>query len=288
MGLAADNPHSPGLDPADARQLDRLLQRHRARPKKSFGQNFLIDAGLRDRVLEEAGIEPTDEVLEIGAGAGTLTTGLAARCRRLVAVELDQAMLRILREVAGGHANLEVVAGDILKLDTQALFPAGGEVVVGNIPYYLTGALLPRLLERPWPPRRLSLVVQREVAERWCAETGGSLSSVAVQVFAQPRLALMLPRTAFQPAPRVDSALVVLEVRKRPAVDVPDLNLFFRLVEAVFQQRRKQLGGTLARIAGVSGVEAAERLLAIGVEPARRPETLVLQEWERVSREFPA
>ena len=137
MGLAADNPHSPGLDPADARQLDRLLQRHRARPKKSFGQNFLIDAGLRDRVLEEAGIEPTDEVLEIGAGAGTLTTGLAARCRRLVAVELDQAMLRILREVAGGHANLEVVAGDILKLDTQALFPAGGEVVVGNIPYYL-------------------------------------------------------------------------------------------------------------------------------------------------------
>jgi len=109
-----------------------------------------------------------------------------------------------------------------------------------------------------------------------------------VQVFAQPRLALMLPRTAFQPAPRVDSALVVLEVRKRPAVDVPDLNLFFRLVEAVFQQRRKQLGGTLARIAGVSGVEAAERLLAIGVEPARRPETLVLQEWERVSREFPA
>ena len=272
-----------GLDPADLGTLEGLLARHRFRPVHRLGQNFLVDPVLRDRVAEEAGIRAVDEVLEVGAGPGGLTVGLAARATRVVAIELDHRLVKVLREVVGDDPSVEVVEGDMLKL----LLPAAS-VVAGNIPYYLTGALLPRLLERPWPPRRLSLVVQREVAERWCAETGGSLSSVAVQVFAQPRLALMLPRTAFQPAPRVDSALVVLEVRKRPAVDVPDLNLFFRLVEAVFQQRRKQLGGTLARIAGVSGVEAAERLLAIGVEPARRPETLVLQEWERVSREFPA
>ena len=280
-------PPSLSIDPADARQLDLLLRRHRARAKKSFGQNFLIDPAVRDRVLEEAGIATGDDVLEVGAGAGTLTLGLAHRCRRVVAVELDRAMLRVLREVVGALPNVEVVEADILQLDTGALFPEGGEVVVGNIPYYLTGALLPRLLERPRPPRRLSLMVQKEVAERWCAQTGGSLSSVAVQVFARPRYALTIPRSAFQPVPRVDSALVVLDVRERPAVDVPDLNLFFRLVEAAFQQRRKQLGGSFARIAQVGGTVAAERLRAAGVDPTRRPETLTLPEWEAVSRAFP-
>lgn len=222
----------------------------------------------------------------MGAGAGTLTISLAARCRRLVAVEVDPAMLRVLAEIAAILPNLELIAADILKLDTQSLFPQGGEVVVGNIPYYLTGALLPRLLERERPPRRLSLVVQKEVAERWCSETGGSLSSVAVQVFSAPRLAVRLPRTAFQPVPKVDSALVVLEVRARPAVQVPDLPAFFRLVEAVFQQRRKQLGGTLGRLSGCGGPEASERLRAIGIDPRRRPETLLLPEWERLSGEF--
>lgn len=272
-------------DAADPRQLERLLGGS-VRAKKSFGQNFLVDQDLRDRVLDEAGVELEDEVLEVGAGPGTLTVDLARRCRRLVAVELDRGLLKVLRRQVASLPNVEVVEADILKLDTGALFPEGGEVVVGNIPYYLTGALVSRLLERPRPPRRLSLVVQREVAERWTAETGGSLSSVAVQVLARPRLALRLPAAAFEPRPRVDSALVVMEVRERPAVDVPDLHAFFRFVEAVFQFRRKQLAGTLARLLGVGREEAAARLAALGIDPSRRPETLTLQEWESVAKQF--
>lgn len=254
--------------------------------RKSLGQNWLVDRALVEQVLEAAEIRPEDQVLEVGAGPGTLTRGLSERAQRVVAVEVDSRLLGVLRKELKGLENVEVVEGDILKLDTGALFPAGGEVVVGNIPYYLTGALVSRLLERPRPPRRLSLVVQREVAERWTAETGGSLSSIAVQVLARPRLALQLPAAAFQPVPKVDSALVVMDVRERPAVDVPDLQAFFRFVESVFQFRRKQLGGTLARLTGSPREGAAAALSRLGIEPTRRPETLSLQEWESVAREF--
>jgi 16S rRNA (adenine1518-N6/adenine1519-N6)-dimethyltransferase len=275
-------------DAADPRQLERLLGAGGVTAKRSFGQNFLVDRDLRDRVLEEAGIAPEDEVLEVGAGPGTLTVQLAGRCRRLVAVELDRGLLRILRHQVEGLPNVEVVEADILKLDTASLFPGGGEVVLGNIPYYLTGALVSRLLERPRPPRRLSFVVQLEVAERWTAETGGSLSSVAVQVLARPRLALRLPAAAFDPRPKVDSALVVMDVRERPAVDVDDLHAFFRFVESVFQFRRKQLGGTLARLTGRSRDDVAAALARIPVDPAQRPETLSLPQWESVYQEFSA
>lgn len=256
------------------------------RARRSLGQNWLLDPVLRDQVLEAAEIRPEDEVMEIGAGPGTLTRGLAERARRLVAVEVDGRLLGVLRQRLKGLDNVELVQADILRLETQDFFPDGGEVVVGNIPYYLTGALVSRLLERPRPPRRLSLVVQREVAERWTADTGGSLSSVAVQVLARPRLALRLPAAAFDPQPRVDSALVVMDVRERPAVEVPDLQAFFRFVEAVFQSRRKQLGGTLGRLSGLGGEECGARLRELGIEPTRRPETLSLAEWESVARRF--
>jgi len=137
-----------------------------------------------------------------------------------------------------------------------------------------------KLLDQPPRPRRLSLVVQKEVAERWTATTGASLATVGVQVFAVSRTVMTIPASAFTPVPKVDSALVILDVRENPAVQVDDLNRFFRFVEAVFQFRRKQLGGTLARLAGVSGAEAAERLNEIGIDPARRPQTLTLPEWQ--------
>lgn len=275
-------------DAADPRQLERLLGAGGVRAKRSFGQNFLVNPELRDRVLEEAAILPEDEVLEVGAGPGTLTVELAGRCRRLVAVELDRGLLKVLRRQVANLANVQVVEADILKLDTGSLFPAGGEVVVGNIPYYLTGALVSKLLERPLPPRRLSFVVQLEVAERWTAETGGSLSSVAVQVLARPRLALRLPASAFSPRPKVDSALVVMDVRDHPAVQVDDLHAFFRFVESVFQFRRKQLGGTLARLTGRDRDEVGRALAGVGVDPAQRPETLSLSQWESVYQEFSA
>jgi 16S rRNA (adenine1518-N6/adenine1519-N6)-dimethyltransferase len=274
------------IDPADSHQLQQLLGRHRIELKHSLGQNFLTDPGVRDAVAEQAALSPEDEVLEVGAGVGTLTVALAPRCRRVVAVELDGRLIPALRETLAGLENVEVVRTDILRFNVRSAFPDGREIVTGNIPYNLTGALIRKLLDDPPRPRRLSLVVQKEVALRWTAASGASLSTVAVQVFAEARLLLNIPAASFTPAPRVDSALVRLDVRERPAVDVDDLQAFFRFVEAVFQGRRKQLGGTLGRISGTGSTAAAARLRNAGIDPERRPQTLNLREWEALYQEF--
>lgn len=276
------------MDPADPRHLDELLRRHRIELKHGLGQNFLVNPDVRDEIARAAGATPDDEVLEVGSGVGTLTVALAPRCRRLVAVELDRRLIPALREVLAGHENVEIVQSDILRLDLGALFPQGGELVAGNIPYSLTGALLRKLLDNPPRPRRLSLVVQREVAERWTAASGASLATVAVQVFAKARIEMVIPASAFTPEPRVDSALVVLEVRGRPAVEVDDMDSFFRLVEAAFQFRRKQLGNAMGLISGTGSSAAGTRLRELGIEPERRPQTLNLDEWEAVYKGFAA
>jgi 16S rRNA (adenine1518-N6/adenine1519-N6)-dimethyltransferase len=253
------------------------------RPIKRLGQNFLVDPGLRDRVVAAAGITPHDEVLEIGAGPGTLTSELVRLARRVVAVELDERQLPALGRAAAGA---EIVKGDVLRLDLHALFPQGGQIVVGNIPYYLTGALVRKLLDHPPRPRRLSLVVQREVARRWCGEGGWSLATVVVQALTQPRIELELPPEAFDPPPRVRSALVVMEVRAEPAVGMADLGAFFRFAEALFQFRRKQLAASMVRVAGRPRLEVEQRLRGVGVDPERRAETLSLPEWEAVFGAF--
>jgi len=275
------------IDPADPDQLEKLLRRHRIDLRHSLGQNFVVDPAMRDRIADAAGVTSTDDVLEVGAGAGALTVALAQRSRRVVAVELDRRLIPVLNEVVGELPNVQVVEADILKLDQSEQFPNGGHVVAGNIPYNLTGALIRKLLDRAPRPRRLSLVVQKEVAERWTASSGASLATVAVQVFATARQLFTIPASAFTPPPRVDSACVMLDVRERPAVDVPDLDAFFRLVEAVFQFRRKQLGGALGRISGIGSTSAAARLRDAGIDPERRPQTLNLGEWETVFRVFP-
>jgi 16S rRNA (adenine1518-N6/adenine1519-N6)-dimethyltransferase len=274
------------IDPADAKQLDSLLRRHRIDLKHRLGQNFLVDPSVRDAVARSAELAPEDEVLEVGAGVGTLTVALAPLCRKLTAVEIDGRLIPALRDVTTGLANVEIVRSDILRFNVRSSFPQGGEVVAGNIPYNLTGALIRKLLDEEPRPRRLSLVVQKEVAERWTASTGASLATVAVQVFAEARTVFTIPATAFNPPPRVDSALVALDVRPRPAVDVDDLDRFFRFVESIFQFRRKQLGGALGRLAGAGSSTAAARLDALGIDPTRRAQTLTLPEWEALYRGF--
>jgi len=272
----ADHLRIGQLDPADLETLQRLLARHGARPVHRLGQNFLVDPALRDRVADAIGLEPADEVLEVGAGPGALTVALAGKARRVTAVEIDPRLVAALREVTAQADNVDALPGDVLRLPLPRT-----DVVAGNIPYYLTGALLPRLLQRDDPPRSAALVVQREVAERWTQPGDWSLSTLAVQVFAIPELRFALPRDAFWPVPAVESALVVMAVRPRPAVEVDDLDAFFRFAERIFQFRRKQLGGILARVAGPGGAEKAR---GAGIDPARRPQTLGLAEWEALYR----
>jgi 16S rRNA (adenine1518-N6/adenine1519-N6)-dimethyltransferase len=282
VGQAAGHHIRPGelslLDPADLGTLEGLFARHRFRPSHRLGQNFLVDPQLRDRVAAEALAGGDETVLEVGAGPGTLTVALAERAKKVIALEIDRRLIGVLREVTAGNPAVEVLEGDMLKLTLPTV-----AVVAGNIPYYLTGALLPRLLERPDPPRQVSLVVQKEVAERWVQAGDWSLATLAVQVFAVPELRFTLPREAFWPVPGVDSALVTLAVRERPAVDVPDMSAFFAFAERIFQFRRKQLGGTLARLAGPG---AGELLGRVGIDRQRRPQTLSLAEWETLYRAF--
>jgi 16S rRNA (adenine1518-N6/adenine1519-N6)-dimethyltransferase len=261
------------IDPAKEADLENLLRRYKIKLQHRFGQNFLVNPALRDAIADSADATRDDDVLEVGAGVGTLTIALAERCRRVIAVEFDRNLIPALREVVAGNDNVEVVQADILRYERHA------DIVAGNIPYNLTGALIPKLLDTPPRPHRLSFVVQKEVAARWTATTMASLATVAVQVFAEPRLVMTIPAEAFTPPPRVDSALVVLEVRDRPAVDVDDMGAFLRFVEAVFQFRRKQLGGTLNRLGGISGGD-------LDIDLRRRPQTLSLAEWEAVYRAF--
>ena len=266
------------IDPADPQQLFELLRRHRITLKHRFGQNFLINPSIRDAIAHAAEATRDDTVVEVGAGVGTLTIALAAHAGRVLAVELDRDLIPALREVVRGRDNVDVVQGDILRVDVS------GDIVAGNIPYNLTGALIENLLGPPRRrrgeaprPRRLSLVVQKEVANRWTATGAASLATVAVQVFAQARTEFTIPADSFEPSPKVDSALVVLDVRPHPAVVVDDYDAFFRFVEAIFQFRRKQLGGTLRRL-------GHRDLPEVGIDLTRRPETLDLKEWETLFR----
>lgn len=266
------------LDPAVPEQLSELFRRHRFRPEHRLGQNFLVDPGLRDRIAAAAEIGPGDSVLEVGAGPGTLSLALARLASRLFCVEIDRRLLPILTEVLEGRPNVEITAGDVLKLPLPAV-----DVVAGNIPYYLTGALLPLLLDTQPRPRQVALVVQKEVAERWTSPGDWSLGSLAVHVHSIPRYQFTIPRGAFTPIPRVDSALVSLAVRRQPAIAGDQLPQFFRFAERIFQFRRKQLGGILARL---TGADVAAGLEGLGLDPRRRPQSLDLAEWDRLYRWF--
>lgn len=265
--------------------VPELLRRHGLRPDKSLGQNFLIDEIALQRVIEAADLQPKDAVLEIGPGLGSLTRLLALHCRRVVAVELDERFIPVLREVLAPHPNVNIIQGDILRLDPSKLMledgePEAGYGVVANIPYYITSAVIRHLLEARQPPKLVTLTVQREVAERICAQPGGmSLLALSVQVYGQPRVAARIPAGAFYPPPKVDSAVIRVDLYNQPAIPTERLAAFFRLAKAGFGQKRKTLRNALAGGMGWQPAEADVLLRQAGIDPQRRAETLSLEEW---------
>jgi 16S rRNA (adenine1518-N6/adenine1519-N6)-dimethyltransferase len=270
-------------DDLPALNVPDLLRNYGVRPNKRLGQNFLVDPGALKEVLQAAEIDSQASVLEIGPGLGSLTRLLARQARRVVAVELDENLLPPLYQVLAAHTNVEIVQGDILAHDPARLMGEAGYRVVANIPYYITSALIRHLLEARLKPQRLVLTVQREVAERICAGPGDlSLLALSVQVYGKPRIAARIPADAFYPAPKVDSAVVRVDLADQPAIPPADLEAFFRLAKAGFSQKRKTLRNSLAGGLHLEKAQASELLEAAGIDPKRRAETLSLEEWERL------
>jgi 16S rRNA (adenine1518-N6/adenine1519-N6)-dimethyltransferase len=275
------------------------------RPKKSLGQNFLIDPIHQTRIVASAHLARSDAVLEIGAGDGSLTALIAAQAGRVVAVELDERLIPGLEERFKAQPHVIIVHGDILGMDpgdlmlgksspaARAAFPSPGPdlsyKVVANLPYYITANAIRKLLECTSPPSLLVLTIQREVADRIVAMPPNmSVLAIGVQFYCTVEIVDRIPAGAFRPSPKIDSAVVRLERRNEPLFPFLDNAHFFAVVRAGFAHPRKQLRNSLAIGLGVSASRAEDSLLQAGILPQRRAETLTLAEWGRLSEAVPA
>ncbi|GIK38885.1 MAG: ribosomal RNA small subunit methyltransferase A [Chloroflexota bacterium] len=285
--------------------LSTLLKKYGLRPRKELGQNFLTDPVHLAKIVDVAGLTPSDTVLEIGPGPGTLTRLLAEQAGRVIAVELDPHMVTLLKNEYGHLKNLIVVEADILQTDLSRLIRSAENSeqvslvngrppipnprpstykVVANLPYYITSAVIRHLLEATPQPERVVVTVQKEVAQRMVAKPGQmSLLAVSVQFYGQPSLAHHIPAGAFYPVPKVDSAVVRIDTFAQPVVAVADTDYFFRVVKAGFGQKRKQLKNSLAAGLAKPIPAVIEALTRANIDPTRRAETLSLEEWGRLA-----
>lgn len=269
--------------------IKRLLEEHGLSPNKALGQNFIADRNHLAKIVLAAGLSREESVLEIGPGIGALTVEMAARCRRVVSIEIDRGLVSLLHKTCGGYQNVTIIHGDALKVDLREIIrtlsqDSSGVKVVANLPYYITTPLLFRLLDQRELLKSMVLLVQREVAIRLKAPPGdeqyGSLT-VAVNYYCDVDVVGTVPPTAFFPQPEVTSAIVRLDVLREPRVAVGSEDLFFKVVWAAFAQRRKNLRNALSVLAEKHEVE--DVLTSAGVDWRRRGETLTLQEFARIA-----
>lgn len=253
--------------------------------KKSLGQHWLTDANALDAMCQAGEVNESDTVLEIGPGIGTLTQLLVRKADKVFAVEFDKSMVT---QLEGIYAKLpeykdkiEIIHSDILKFDLTMLPP--DYKVVANIPYYLTSVLLRTLLESQNPPKIIALLVQKEVAERVAAKSGGmSLLSVSVQFYSEVELHQVVPARLFTPPPKVDSRILKLKYRDKPLFDDVDTKVFFHLVKAGFAARRKTLLNSLSGGLRAGKGEVTDMLEAANITPTTRPQELSLDDWHRL------
>ena len=267
--------------------IQPLLKRYGIRPKKSLGQNFLVEPAGLMKVINAADLSGNEEVLEIGAGLGSLTYLLAQSSAHVTAVEIDRHMLEPLAEALRPFTNVQIVPGDILELDPEKLVNQENYVVVANIPYYITSAIIRHLLEARLKPSRVILTIQKEVAQRIVARDGKmSLLSLSVFVFGEPEIAGSIPAGSFFPAPDVDSAVLRIRLHPEPLIPSKRLDQFFKLAHAGFGQKRKTLRNSLSAGLSLPTGEVEARLLKANIEPSRRAETLSIAEWARLVESF--
>ncbi len=262
-----------------------VLRRFGLRADKGLGQNFLQDTSALEKIALAAEIQADDSVLEIGPGLGSLTRYLALASREVVALELDPDLIPPLRAVLAPYPNVRVEQGDILKTTISEIINEPDYLVVANIPYYITSAIMRHLLEGDSTPRRIVLTIQKEVAERICAAPGDlSLLALSVQVYGKPSIAGFIPAAAFHPAPKVDSAILRVDIYPEPLIPRETLPIFFKLIKAGFIQKRKTLRNSLASGLHVSTRESESMLTAADIDPMRRAETLSIEEWKELCK----
>jgi 16S rRNA (adenine1518-N6/adenine1519-N6)-dimethyltransferase len=270
------------LLPPTPGQLRRLLAAERLRPSKALSQNFLTDPAALDSIVAAAELQPGDRVVEVGPGLGVLTRRLLAAGATVLAVELDPRLAAYLRRELGALPAFDLIEADALSLHPRDCFPGEDFKVVANIPYHITSPLLHAFLEGDRPPQLSVLLVQAEVAARVAAAPGQmSYLSVFVQNVAAAEIVGRVPAAAFEPAPEVDSAILRLRRRPSPQIPVgPGREPFYRIVQAGFRQRRKQLHNALGRELPVSRQVLDAAFEACAIDSERRAQTLSLVEWE--------
>ena len=280
----SSNRFPPPIPPLDTAEL---LKQYGLRADKRLGQNFLQDPYVLQKIGNLAEIRPTDTVLEIGPGLGSLTRYLSAAAQKVIAIELDDRLFPALEAVVAPYRNIQIVHGDVLDIEPGELIQQKDYLVVANIPYYITSAVIRHLLESDPKPRRIVLTIQKEVAERICAKAGDmSLLALSVQVYGRPKIVAQIPAGAFYPAPKVDSSVLVTDIYPIPRVSIDRLEIFFQLTKAGFSQKRKKLRNSLSAGMRLSTVETEKLLWAVDIDPQRRAETLSLEEWGKLSYQY--
>lgn len=263
-----------------------ILGRHGFTFSKSLGQNFLVNPAVCPRMADSCGVDAQSGVIEVGPGLGVLTCELARRARKVVAIELDKRLLPVLDETLDEFDNVRVINGDVLKLDLRQIIAdefGGMDVCLcANLPYYITSQVIMRLLEERLPLRSITVMVQKEAAQRLCAPMGSrdcGAVTAAVRYYSEPEILFKVSKGSFMPAPKVDSAVIQLHVRQQ----TPDLGCderqFFKVVRAAFAGRRKTAINSVSMSLGIEKERVAAAFAAAGIAPASRAEQLQLQQY---------
>lgn len=265
------------------RDTKDILNREQLRPSRGLGQNFLIDRSVLKRIIQSADIRPSDVILEIGSGTGVLTRELVKKAKRVIAVEKDIRMAKILKNSLNNFKNIEIINSDILK--TKNLKVPKNYKIVANLPYYITSPVIRRFLESKTSPKLMVLMVQKEVAQRICATPPNmNLLAVSVQFYGKPKIVDYVSKKSFWPQPNVDSAIIKIvpygEHKKT------DSKLFFRIVKAGFSQPRKQIANNLSKALKLDREVVVPLLLAKKIEPDQRAQSLTIAEWSLLAEAF--
>ncbi len=274
----------------DMGEIKRIMESSGFTFSKALGQNFLINPSVCPKMAELCGADENTGVIEVGPGIGVLTNELCKVAKKVVAIELDERLPAILGKTLADHDNVKVISGDVMKIDLHKLiedeFQGMDVVVCANLPYYITSPVIMKLLEEKLPIKALTVMVQKEAADRLCAQMGtrecGAVTA-AVRYYSEPKLLFKVSAGSFMPAPKVDSAVIRMDVDKKPALEIKDEKLFFRVVRGAFSQRRKTVANSLSSMLSIDKQTVNAAIVKAGVNPQARPEAMTLEEFAALS-----